>query len=333
MAQDLNAVDKGFDVRALVTGATGFVGGALIGRLLSLSEQAVVAAVHSAPRHALTGVERLCMANLAADTDWRDALVGVDTVYHLAARVHVMHDSAEDPLADFRRINVEGTLNLARQAAEAGVRRFVFVSSVKVNGEATTTGGSFTANDMAAPCDPYGISKWEAEQGLHRLGAQTRLEVVVVRPPLVYGPGVKANFLRMMHWLHRGIPLPFGAIDNRRSLVALDNLVDLLAVCGGHPGAIGQTFMAGDGEDLSTAELLARLGDALGCPARMISVPMPWLHAMFSLVGKRDLAQRLLGSLQVDIGKTRTLLGWTPPVDVTSALRKTASAYNSRVVD
>lgn len=317
------------DMRALITGANGFVGRALTLQLLALPGQKVVAAVRGAPDCLPAGVERSCVTSLSGSATWRDALEGVDTVYHLAARVHVMRDTADDSLMEFRRTNVDGTLTLARQAAAAGVRRFVFVSSIKVNGEQTPIGRPFRAEDVPAPVDPYGVSKLEAEQGLRRLAGETGLEVAIVRPALVYGPGVKANFLRMMKWLQRGIPLPFGAIDNRRSLVALDNLVDMLIACGRHPGAAQQTFLASDGEDLSTADLLRRLGLALGRPARLVRVRPSWLDTAFNMVGKRDLAQRLNGSLQVDISKARMLLGWTPPVRVTDALQRTATAYLS----
>lgn len=314
-------------MRALVTGSTGFVGSALLQRLLARPDQTVVAATRDAPERLPAAVERTCIASLGPDTDWRRGLAGVDTVYHLAARVHVMHDTVTDPLAAFRQTNVEGTLRLARQAAQAGVRRFVFVSSIKVNGERTSAGQAFRADDVPAPMDPYGVSKLEAEQGLQRLASDTGLEVVIVRPPLVYGPGVKANFLRMMNWLQQGIPLPFGRIDNKRSLVALDNLVDLLLVCGHHPDAAGQTFLASDGSDLSTSELLRLLSLALGRPARLIPVPSPWLVVTFAALGKRDLAQRLCESLQVDIAKTRQLLNWSPVIDAEAALGHTAKHF------
>jgi UDP-glucose 4-epimerase len=236
-----------------------------------------------------------------------------------------MHDTAADPLTAFRAVNVEGTLNLARQAAAAGVKRFVFVSSVKVNGEATLPGQPFTADDAPAPLDAYGISKMEAEQALREIALQTGMEVVIIRPPLVYGPGVKANFAAMMRWLQRGVPLPLGAIHNQRSLVALDNLVDLIVTCLTHPAAANQTFLVSDGEDVSTTELLRRMGRAMGRPARLIPVPVSWLKLAAALVGKRDVAQRLCGSLQVDIEKTRRLLGWTPPLTLDQGLKKAAT--------
>lgn len=260
--------------------------------------------------------------DLTASTHWAAALQGVSAVLHCAARVHVMAEAAANPLDEFRRVNVQGTLNLARQAAASGVRRFVFVSSIKVNGEATPTGSSFTADDLPTPLDAYGISKMEAEQGLREIASQTGMQVVIVRPPLVYGPGVKANFAAMMRWLQRGVPLPLGAIHNQRSLVALDNLVDLLVTCITHPAAANQTFLVSDGEDVSTTELLRRMGQAMGKPARLLPVPANWLQLAAMLVGKRAVAQRLCGSLQVDIEKTRQLLGWSPPLTLDQGLKK-----------
>ncbi len=263
------------------------------------------------------------------DANWRESLVGVDSVIHCAARVHVMSDTEVDPLAAFRKVNVEGTLNLAEQAVRAGVRRFVFISSIKVNGEGTRSGKPYAADDTPAPSDPYGVSKLEAEQGLLALAGRTAMEVVIIRPVLVYGPGVKANFLNMMRWLDKGIPLPFGAIDNRRSLVALDNLVDLIITAINHPAAANQIFLISDGEDLSTTQLLRRTAAALGKNARLLPVPSWMLSSAAKLVGKDALSQRLCGSLQVDIQKTRTLLQWNPPVSVNDALKTVATQYMS----
>lgn len=310
----------------LVTGASGLVGRAVVDRLLRDGIE-VRATARSSQAGLPISVELMAGLDLGNATDWSAALAGVGTVIHCAARVHVMHEAAAEPLIEFRRVNVGGTVALAAQAAGAGVRRFVFVSSIKVNGEHTSRGRPFHVDDVAAPVDPYGISKLEAEVGLRQVAEDTGLEVAVVRPPLVYGPGVKANFLRMMNWVQRGIPLPFGSIDNRRSLVALDNLVDLLLACSRHPAAAGQTFLAGDGEDLSTTELLRRIGQALGQPARLIPVPMSWLEASFSLMGKRELGRRLCESLQVDITKTRKLLNWSPIISPNEALIKTATAF------
>jgi nucleoside-diphosphate-sugar epimerase len=238
-----------------------------------------------------------------------------------------MDDTSSDPLVEFRKVNLDGTLALARQASAAGVRRFIFISSIKVNGEGTAPTQPYKAGDDSAPLDPYGVSKLEAEQGLRALATDTGMEVVIIRPVLVYGPGVKANFLNMMRWLHKGVPLPFGAIHNRRSLVALDNLVDLIVTCIDHPAAANQTFLVSDGEDLSTTELLRRMGTALGKPARLLPVPSWLLETGAAMLGKQALSQRLCGSLQVDISKTRELLNWTPPVSVDEALRKTAKHF------
>ncbi|WP_043310814.1 SDR family oxidoreductase [Pseudomonas sp. ML96] len=314
-------------MRVLLTGASGFVGRAVQVRLLADGIHGVRSALRQIPATSAPGAEVCVAPSLGAEADWSQLLDGVDAVVHCAARVHVMREQAADPLAEFRRVNVEGTLRLARQAVEAGVQRFIFVSSIKVNGEQTPTGGAFSADDQPWPCDPYGVSKLEAEEGLLTLGGETGLEVVVVRPPLIYGPGVKANFLSMMRWLRRGVPLPFGSIGNRRSLVALDNLVDLLVLCLTHPAAAGERFMVSDGEDLSTSDLLRRLGAALGHPARLLPVPQSLIERMAHLAGRADLSQRLCGSLQVNIDKTRERLGWVPPISVDQALSSTARHF------
>lgn len=311
----------------LVTGATGFVGSALVRRLAE--KMPVRAAARS--REAL---DRLHLSggcfpgDLSSAQDWGPAMDGVDCLIHCAARVHVMAEDALDPLAEFRRVNVDGTMQLARQAAASGIRRFIFISSIKVNGEHTLKNQAFFADQLPAPLDPYGVSKREAEDGLRALAKETGMEVVIIRPPLVYGPGVKANFRAMMKALWRGLPLPLGSVvENRRSLVALDNLVDLIVTCIDHPAAANQTFLVSDGEDLSTAGLLQRMGDALGRPARLIPVPPMLLMVGAKIIGRSGVAQRLCGSLQVDISKTRELLDWSPPVSVGEALRKTAEHW------
>ena len=274
-----------------------------------------------------TGVEALRVGELAPETDWAEAVKGVDVVVHAAARVHLLRDTAADPLAEFRRTNVAGTMRLALQAAAAGARRFVFISSVKVHGELTQPGQPFTAEDVPAPADSYAISKCEAEEGLRQVANKTGLEVVVIRPVLVYGPGVKANFRTVLWWVHQGIPLPLGALHNLRSFVALDNLVDLILTCVRHPAAAGRAFLVSDGEDLSTTLLLRRVAAALGTRPRLIPVSATVLCSVARLMNKADIAQRLCASLQVDIRKTRELLGWAPPVGMDDALKQMAKRF------
>ena len=285
----------------LITGGTGFIGQALVKRLDKLPVR---------------------LATRANSVNWNAMFDGITTVVHLAARVHVMQDTEVDPLTAFRFVNVEGTLNLARQAAAAGVRRFVFISSVKVNGESTQPGRAFTEVDAAAPQDAYGQSKHEAEQGLRQLSADTGMEVVIIRPPLVYGPGVKANFAALMSAVQRGWPLPLGAVRNQRSLMALDNLVDFIVTCITHPQAANQTFLVSDGQDMSTTELVRGMAHAAGVPARLLPVPVWALQAGAALLGKGNAVQRLCGNLQVDMSKARSLLGWVPPVAVQEGLRR-----------
>jgi UDP-glucose 4-epimerase len=300
----------------LVTGSTGFVGRHLVRMLQDrgLPCRPVSRNPHSG--HVAIGA-------MSEHTDWSAALSGVGCVIHLAARVHVMRESAADPMSAFRQMNVEATLNLARQAARAGVRRFVFVSSVKVNGEMTQPGQAFGPDDAPDPQDAYGLSKAEAEAALRALGLETGLEIVVVRPPLVYGPGVQANFRLLMRWAGSGLPSPFGACDNRRSLVFVDNLADLLIAAADHPQAAGQTFLASDGEDLSTQELFSRLARLQGRRGYGLPIPPALMHRLAALAGRQSHSQRLLSNLQVDIAKNNALLGWTPPISVEVGLRRT----------
>lgn len=307
--------------RALITGGSGFVGRVLC-RELSDRGLDFVQALRREDEHAPVSV---VVGEIGPETRWATALSGVDLVVHLAARVHVMRESAVDSLSAFRRVNTEGTLNLARQAVASGVRRFVFVSSVKVNGE----GGqrAYSEEDLPAPEDAYAQSKWEAERGLREIAANSTMEVVILRPTLVYGPGVAANFLRLMQTAKLGLPLPFGRIRNSRSLVFVENLVDFIICCMSHPMASNQVFLVSDGDDLSTPELLRRLGSALHKPAKQIPVPAWLLVFAFSLFGRPDFARRLSGSLQVDISRARTVLGWVPPVTVDDGLRRTAEHF------
>ncbi|UQS13063.1 SDR family oxidoreductase [Pseudomonas sp. HS6] len=311
----------------LVTGGSGFLGGALLRHLATSKSYLPAAALRRECLDLPQAIRRFMLADMTANADWRDALIGIDVVVHCGARVHVMEEAAADPLAEFRRVNVDATLNLARQAASAGVKRFIFISSIKVNGEFTEPGRVFTADDTPAPVDPYGISKLEAEIGLKQLATTTEMEVVIIRPVLVYGAGVKANFLSMIRWLQRGIPLPLGAVHNRRSLVSLDNLIDLIVTCFAHPAAAGQVFLASDGQDVSTTELLRGIAVALKKPVVLLPVPVSFMSAMARLLGRGAVAQRVFGSLQVDIGKNQRLLGWDPPFSFEQGLVATVKPF------
>jgi nucleoside-diphosphate-sugar epimerase len=312
----------------LVSGANGFVGSAMCSRLAD--REIPYRAAMRIPDVEQMHLDSVMIGSVDGRTDWNDALRGVRAVVHLAARVHVMRESSNVPLAEFRRVNVHGTENLARQAAHAGVKRFVYASSVKVNGEATTTGRPFRADDVPAPEDPYGISKFEAEQVLRRVSIETGMEVVIVRPPLIYGPQVRGNFEVMMRWLARGVPLPFaGTSENRRSLIGLDNFVDFLERCIYHPGAANRTFLVSDGQDLSTAELLTRLAIAMGAKSRLFRLPDGFLRFGLQIMGKGDVYRRLCGSLQVDIQKTKYMLDWYPPISVDEGMRQVSSNFRS----
>jgi len=269
----------------------------------------------------------IAVGDLSRDTDWRPALTGADAVVHTAGRVHVMDASDGDPIANYRTTNVDSTLQLARQAIAASVRRLLFLSSIKVNGESTPLNRPFRVGDSPKPNGAYAVSKAEAEAGLRQIGKETGLEIVIIRPVLVYGPGVRANFLSMMRWIERGVPFPFGLVHNARSLVALDNLVDLIRVCLRHPAAAGETFLVSDGEDLSTPDLIRRTGDAMGRRTRLMPVPVSILRSVAKIVGKPEVGERLCGSLRVDIEGTKSLLGWTPPISVDHALAKTVRCF------
>ena len=303
----------------LLTGANGFVGQAVMSAAnkRGLKIRPVYRTMHSVNGHGDAAI----VPEIDGATDWSAALNGIDILIHTAARAHVMKKESLEQLLDYRRVNVEGTLNLARQAAAAGIRRFIFISSIKVNGEATTSGRLFTADDVPAPEDAYGLSKTEAEAQLKDLAELTGMEVTIIRPPLIYGPGVKGNLASLISWVRRELPLPLGDVThNRRSLVGLDNLVDLILTCSNHANAANQTFLISDGEDLSTTELIRRIAKALGQQAHLLSVS-PWLISLMAgLLGKKVMSKRLLGSLQVDIHKTCDLLDWKPSVSVDEGL-------------
>lgn len=313
--------------KILVTGATGFLGSALIKHFDTLPETSVVAPLRSLDRKLPDTVEATYISNIDRATNWTQSLSGVNVIVHSAARVHVMHESLARSLEKFREINVEGTLNLARQAIQAGVKRFIFISSIKVNGESTAAGHAFSADDNPNPSDPYAISKYEAEQQLMQLAKKGAIEVVIIRPVLIYGAGVGANFQQMMRWLIKGIPLPFGAVNNQRSLVSLENVVDLINTCIDHPRAANHIFLASDDSDVSTTQLMRRLVKHLGVDTWLVPVPPGLLMFLAGLLGRRAVAQRLLGSLRVDIQKNKEVLGWHPPVSLDEALKLTAQHF------
>ena len=313
--------------KVFVTGANGFIGTELIANLSSASDN-VVACCRPGKALSVSRSRTVTVSDINGSTNWTSALQGVASIVHTAARVHVMSDKATNPLEAYRRVNTEGTLNLARQSASLGVRRFVFLSSVKVNGAFTSVHSAFKASDAVEPDGPYGQSKYEAEEGLREISRKTGLEVVIVRAPLVYGSGARANFALLARCLRLGLPLPFKSIvENRRSLVSVENLIDFLSVCLISPRAANRTFMVSDGEDLSTSELLSRMARAMGYKARLFPVPSPLLYGFARILGQQQLADRLLGSLRVDIKPNQELLGWRPPLSVDRGL---SNALNGR---
>ncbi|MDC3409995.1 SDR family oxidoreductase [Alphaproteobacteria bacterium] len=314
-------------MKTLVTGASGFIGQSLCSNLLAQDHEVRAAVRFADSIPSVKGFDVVEVGEVGAQTDWSSALAGVDCVFHCAARAHVIHETDVDSLAAYRAVNVEGTLRLAEQAAALNVQRFVFLSSVKVNGEQTKLGAPFLLSDVPAPEDPYGVSKWEAEQALWSVSAQTGLEVVVVRPPLVYGPGVKGNLLRLLRWVARGVPLPLQSVHNQRSLVGLSNLVDLLLRFAEHPNAAGHTFLVSDGHDLSTPQLIRLMAEGMNQPARLLPVPVALLQVGGSLLSKRDEVERLVGSLQVDSRHNQALFIWTPRLSVEDGVREMARWY------
>jgi len=317
--------------KILVTGAGGFIGSALCSRILAEGWQVRGTFRSESDVSRLPeGVEAFSIGSIDSDTKWDDALTGIDTVVHLAARVHVMDDISSDPLAEYRKVNVEGTKCLAVSSANAGAKRFIFISSIKVNGEGRAA--AYNEDDEAAPQDTYGVSKWEAERELHKISHTTGIEVVILRPPLVYGPGVKANFYNLLKIVDRGIPLPFAKINNVRSFIYLDNLIDAIITCIHHPGAKGQTFLLNDREDVSTPELIKKIASALEKPARLFPIPPFLMRLAGKFIGKSEAIDRLFGSLTIDSSKIRKELGWKPPYTMEYGLRETARWYVGKLV-
>lgn len=306
----------------LLTGATGFLGSALLNKLKNHNVKALL----RLKDERLSNYIIVPVFN--ATSDFTDAVNKQDIIIHCAARVHIMGGSSNNHLEEFRVVNAHSTLNLAQQAADAGVKRFIFISSIKVNGESTKIGMPFKPDNVFIPTDPYALSKYEAEVGLRKIADETGMEVVIIRPPLVYGPGTKGNFASMIKWVNKGLPLPLGGIkQNKRSLVSLDNLVDLIVTCINHPKAKNQTFVVSDDEDISTTALLKNMAVALNVPNRLIPIPATWFNFVAQLIGKPEIAQRLCGSLQVDISKTVDLLNWKPPYSTAESMKKTADAF------
>ncbi|MCK5896478.1 MAG: NAD-dependent epimerase/dehydratase family protein [Cocleimonas sp.] len=315
----------------LVTGATGFVGMALIRHLNKATNHSITAVTRKIIPDLPTTIFQVCINNLDAKIVWTDTLKDIDVIIHTAARVHIMNEKEHNPLHAFRETNVEGTLNLAKQAAKAGVKRFIYLSSIKVNGEFTQPQHPFTANDLPHPVGAYAQSKYEAEQALQALAKQTNIEIVIIRPPLVYGEGVKGNFLTMMKWLNKGIPLPFARIHNTRSLVALENIIDLIEQCLYHPAAVNEVFLVSDDHDLSTSQLLKQLQQHLKKANSLYFFPTSLLTLLATLIRKTTVSQRLFSSLQIDMEKTKTHLNWVPPVSMEKALQKTAVFYQENL--
>ena len=309
-------------MKVLVTGSNGFVGQALCAVLANQGFNVITA---MREQKSIAGCKTIAVGEIDANTDWKDALKEVDVVVHLAARVHVMNENTQDPLAAFRKVNVAGTIHLATEAAKAGVTRLIFLSSVKVNGESTIVGSPFAFTTAANPQDAYGISKYEAEEGLKSITKKTGLEVVIIRPPLVYGNGVKANFANMLKLVKLGLPLPFGVIHNKRSLIYIENLTSFITTCITHPNAANNTFLVSDDEDVSTTQLLKACAFAMNKPLWLIPVPQSWLAFLFKLLGKASMADRLLGNLQIDNTHACQTLAWRPPYTLAQGLERTVN--------
>ena len=311
-------------MKVLVTGATGFIGQAVVTQLLGQNHQ-LIATTRSISSAMPTSVKQIQISSMSSDNDWSEALQGVSKVVHLAARAHVLHEQVADPLAEFRKVNTNGTLHLAREAAKNGVERFIFLSSIGVNGNSSNK--PFTELDIPNPAEDYAVSKYEAEKGLLEISHNTAMEVVIIRPPLVYGPNAPGNFANLLKWVKKGVPLPFAAVDNKRSFIALDNLVNFIIDCLGHSKAANEIFVISDDEDVSTTQLLQKVGEALGKSAWLIPIPVGLMRAVASFLGKGDVARRLFGTLQVDSSKAKDMLGWRPVVTMEEQLKTTAEAW------
>lgn len=314
--------------KILLTGSTGFVGCALLSELQELPDFRVFSAVRSAVSPASDDI--VVVGNIDEATDYSSVLDGIKAVVHLAARAHIMCDEAIDPLAVYRKVNVEGTINLARQAAEAGIKRFIYISSVKVNGESTTKNPAYTECMSVKPEDAYGISKYEAEEGLKQVAADTGMEIVIIRPPLVYGKGVKANFLTLLRLSTMQLPLPFACIRNKRSMIYVGNLADFIIRCIDHPAAANQTFLVSDDDDVSLSRLFRLIRRSMGRRPWLVPVPVFLFKLAGKLLGRQAMVDRLVGDLQVDSSKARNLLGWVPPYTIEQGIAATVAGFKNK---
>ncbi|MDC5850441.1 SDR family oxidoreductase [Vibrio europaeus] len=312
-------------MKILVTGSTGFVGSRVVDLAIAKGED--VYGVVRRISDSATSSRQVLVPDILSYKNWKETLEGIDCVVHCAARVHQMNEPEKDALLAYRNVNTKATITLAKEAEKAGVKKFVFVSSVKVNGEFTEPGSCFSSVVAHPPTDPYGLSKYEAELELLKLSNETDLDVSIIRPPLVYGPGVKANFLSMMKWVDKGIPLPLGAINNSRSLVFVDNLADLILTCCSTPKAAGEVFLVSDNFDISTSQLLMIIASAMNKPNRMLPIPVFLIKSAAKVLGKGEVARRICANLQVDVSKTMKTLDWAPPVSFAQGIEKTVSHF------